>query len=80
MAHTPGKWFVSETREGVVYSEMNGDIASLTVRVEMEENAHLISAAPELLEACKAVIAKTLKPEEWGQQVADAIAKAEGRI
>lgn len=98
--HTPGPWCYTDNF-GIVKFDSLGQLA---VRIaepacrtthEGEANARLISAAPELLEALKAVVHEccTPEPEHYGrshqQQMADrmaafdraraAIAKAEGR-
>lgn len=61
--HTPGEWMVASST--TVYA-LNADGFNRfscqvqdahTARVELEANARLIAAAPELLVACKSVIA-----------------------
>lgn len=72
--HTPGPWSESETRDGYIMGGEGDDrytIANTLVRsgypsqalrnhAEMKANAQLIAAAPELLEALKALT-------EWGR-------------
>lgn len=60
--HTPGPWFASTppTVGGHVYSEAPGlrgpTIANLVYSDERAANARLIAAAPELLDACEALL------------------------
>jgi hypothetical protein len=54
MTHTPGPWTISQStmnRKGV--RAPSGYICFLTDAEEQEANARLISASPDLLEACK---------------------------
>lgn len=61
MKHTPGPWSAEHAlKEGIILGSdmiavVNGDGVAITHRSEEENraNAAIISAAPELLEACK---------------------------
>ena len=61
MTHTPGPWSISTDGEatGVIYA-LRGfewdDICVITPRCEAAANAHLIAAAPEMLEALEYAI------------------------
>ena len=63
VGHTPGPWEVDE-HEGLVYRPMPEQGANAadfvcsisTGKPEAEANARLIAAAPDLLEACEAVL------------------------
>lgn len=97
--HTPGPWLWTKSRTGgfAMQGDLNGQSVEIVFRTEdmRQADAHLISAAPELLEELKeARIALTFY-REWmaehvplttypnGEQVEEscraAIAKAEGR-
>ena len=93
--HTPGPWLalpyigVGEFGDyAIVCDTRDRDIAA----VEEEADAQLIAAAPEMLEALKAILKAEMSGykavEEWGGYVLDddvreiaeaAVAKAEGR-
>lgn len=83
MGHTPGPWNVEKVhyRHAVVDSAQNGKwdlIAETTSR----ENANLIAAAPEMLEALEAVVdaMQLNKPvNTFVSKVANAIKKAKGQ-
>jgi hypothetical protein len=62
MKHTPGPWKVLKQNENLFITEDIFIVASAWTGVyknettdDAEANAHLIAAAPELLEACKAL-------------------------
>ncbi len=88
--HTPGPWESQATAgyethgQRAVYAEENGkDIA---IVYDGEANARLIAAAPELLEACKALVGSDHDGKSFTSRAAlatrlarAAIAKAEGR-
>lgn len=93
--HTPGSWFVqhedtirTENLESVI-CKMPGYYRDEAHTLESQANAHLIAAAPELLEALKAAkhwmhwanekLGFSIDPQfpEWKKTV-DAIAKARG--
>jgi hypothetical protein len=102
-AHTPGPWkalpseldndgFVVQTIQSDETKGLIGEIYGGTVLSEPAANARLIAAAPELLEACKAIAGlnswdlglppdPTLPAKGAGAlaKVRAAIAKAEGR-
>ena len=86
MSYTPGPWDLiqhgeKDSRVGrrtllaIVYSEAYQD------RKNQEANARLIAAAPDLLEACKAMLADPLAPvtTQSMQAARIAIAKAEAQ-
>lgn len=80
--HTPGPWTTDRRNGRVVIS---GETLVATAFLQEEptvarENARLIAAAPELLEALKEVIEDGLKTnmESWITKANKAIAKATG--
>lgn len=84
--HTPGPWvafFVDGRASVIMPAGRPGDIC-LFRDGAAEADARLIAAAPELLEACKAILnvyfpTDTCGAREHWKRVEDAIAKAEGR-
>ena len=93
--HTAGPWINKETAGGhntEIYTETGGSTIALTYHAcsyeENAANANLIAAAPDLLEACKAMIAclEDLTTEDFSrggekaerEMMIAAIAKAEG--
>jgi hypothetical protein len=89
-AHTPGPWKLDSYLGGFKITAVDPEYPQYEFRLcdiggEDSANAHLIAAAPELLEALKAI----QKHAEWIQSpslektirvlCAEAIAKAEGR-
>jgi hypothetical protein len=64
--HTPGPWEVDGDRDGdqllVIQSESKGEICNVTFTLGYghadEANARLIAAAPDLLAACEAALAR----------------------
>ena len=88
-AHTPGPWLISYHHEGGtqiaiddepgMQGERDYDLATVTHGDpdELEANARLIAAAPELLEALIRCEACTTN-DEVGRQARAAIAKALG--
>ena len=92
--HTPGPWSYGGSVEqvwGGVIESCGYHVASAHGKNddECKANAHLIAAAPEMLEALKAAIAnsdanigpygRTSEAQAVYDQVSDAIDKAEGR-
>lgn len=87
--HTPGPWVVFEDDyERHVLGPMTGrawmDNCVATVRdgANIDANAHLIAAAPELLEALKSFPGFTddaTVGDPWIEKIRAAIAKAEGK-
>lgn len=91
--HTPGPWTVPIKRvsHNQGFAIMAGGVrVADTIEdhsaVDAEANAHLISAAPDLLAACRAVVEwaeesgrmeSNAKDEQLWQQILAAIAKAE---
>lgn len=55
MAHTPGPWRVDPISPGIV--RINND-PTCGILVGLRDNALLVAAAPDLLEAARAVLAK----------------------
>lgn len=93
ISHTPGPWtFERHGKESNYFGNIIGHYTERTVRTitcqlrygtdeEQEANAHLIAAAPDLLEALKGF----MKAVEWESKIRvewdranDAIAKAKG--
>ena len=90
MSHTPGPWRLSyslPTDQFVVLSDGSpqGSVARIDVSqssvlfAQIEPNARLIAAAPELLDALKEVAHHADDECGFMVQVKAAIAKAEGR-
>lgn len=106
MKHTPGPWKISpfsSDKQGLIYATDEKCVAVTKAQgkgvlwikdnAENEANAHLIAAAPELLEVCKEIVRIEVKsakeitemsgyvPEKlvWWDQLQQAIFKAEGR-
>jgi hypothetical protein len=98
--HTPGPWFsagpfgpVEEIGDFSVDSQRGDHIAQIPRGIEMsfaerQANAHLIAAAPDLLQACKAAYLLFSEDESRNASktiahlpriLADAIKKAEGK-
>ena len=86
MTHTPGPWTIYEPELDITAYDEAAD-RTVTVAMmcddassEREANAALIAAAPELLEALKAVVLAVANNPTGGpwEQVAAAIAAAEG--
>jgi hypothetical protein len=88
IGHTPGPWDlvsadVEDRSAYIVLSEAeNTDIAYVGCEGEIREiahaNARLISAAPDLLEACKLAMTQRYDCEVY-EKISAAIAKAEGK-
>ena len=98
MKHTPAPWKVVNFGEGPIIQSKNRYIASLTTygTVKIKDNwdianANLISAAPELLEACEETLSalkrcvqndialfETIGLDEQVNLLREAIAKAVG--
>jgi len=86
--NTPGPWYTMtkpDALQGLIASEIDGK----TIAVSYDPiDAHLISAAPDLLEACQAFVefAQNGKHPKWasylrtitGRKMIDAITKAKG--
>jgi len=93
MAYTKGEWksWLTETKlkRWTICAGANGALGiaetvldSHILSAEQEANAYLISAAPELYEACQILLAwsKSFAPNDPVNQKAEkAIAKAEGK-
>ena len=85
--HTPGPWSVAEG-DGCFIVETNDSVVRFEVAgLDMEGdryNARLIAAAPDLLEALEAAVARqAYRPgegPEWWEQSRAAIAKAIGDV
>ena len=90
MKHTPGPWRITHTADDSTFIDTDTDDFIAQVRrtiPEYEENAHLIAAAPDLLEALQALFfanAETFSGlptyDPLWDKARTAIAKAEGRI
>lgn len=96
MSHTDGPWQadIGQTPFGEHYATVwtqipNNDLRWIVAEAAnslgldaMQSNAHLIAAAPELLEACKAALPELeeFAPGNAMDMVRDAIAKAKGEV
>jgi len=90
VAHTPGPWFVGKLTANVYFGNSSGELIAqcggykFKQKPEHEEkaNAHLIAAAPDLLEAAIALqVAAPLGQSEWNaaaDKLDKAISKATG--
>ena len=81
-AHTPGTWKVVRSPQGTMVFARTGKVAIVihwpfSIKVK-EANAHLIAAAPDMLEALRDVIERTDITSEPRKVVLAAIAKATG--
>jgi len=86
--HTPGPWLAKRADGGGYFEWHVGrdgencsiaeDITDPVTRDPSEANAHLIAAAPDLLDALKAATSLPLS-HSWVPAALAAIAKAEGR-
>ena len=81
--HTPGPWVTNGTAVNASRIRITQQWLGVLSKEELDANANLIAAAPDLLEALKAVYATWLPEGNVGSglglQVVNAIAKAEGR-
>ncbi len=85
MTHTPGPWQID-------YDGINGNIASIGPiygSLELDPgnpyqmaNAHLVSAAPDLLAACEGILAafkeSVAAGDDWTASIVAAVTKAKG--
>lgn len=85
--HTPGPWYATGVHVQSKVLEQDNYVckAEGDTPEQAESNARLIAAAPELLEALKAILslvgnANTTTTELTLRQARAAIAKAEGRM
>ena len=83
--HTPGPWKVDRAPNGVTYIDAigrRGEIPICTVTSHEQDDARLIAAAPDLLEACRGML-RHLEREGLQFDAMDdaraAIAKATGK-
>lgn len=83
--HTPGPWYSLRLNGGQIAIDAkpgaHDHVTICVLGMNAEEDARLIAAAPELLDACKAVVAAhglITGRAEAIQKAMDAIAKAEG--
>jgi hypothetical protein len=88
--YTPGPWCARPNDPWAVYAARDDENEhaepSLTIcdvrnagSQVSQDNANLIAAAPELLKACKTVLAHETFSLDTGNLLVGAIAKAEGR-
>lgn len=79
--HTPGPWFYAESEVGTPFvdSESVGDLSAVALPLdEQKANAHLIAAAPDLLEALEDLL-PWLEDARMADGARAAIAKARGQ-
>lgn len=80
LQHTPGPWFAMFGPEDSWKIESKDQNIAKTLSDNHEANAHLIAAAPDLLEAAKAFIAPSHTASTWEaakEALEAAIAKVE---
>jgi hypothetical protein len=90
MSHTPGPWVPRKDtglRWRIQTAGDKGTLAYMTARPaawagnfshgQIEENAHLIAAAPDLLEALQGLVENSEKEDNWAKAFS-AIKKAKG--
>jgi hypothetical protein len=88
--HTPGPWLIAKPKgNGVMHKiwrtngdERNTGYARIAWQVPRADDARLIAAAPDLLEAARALVGVFYNQEDvplYVQKARAAIAKAEGR-
>lgn len=73
--HTPGPWYVTALRDTLLMVSGKHDIAEIWMgeprqRETAPANAALISAAPELLQALRALVAEFDKFSRYGSSLA----------
>jgi hypothetical protein len=87
MNHTPGPWKQVSVRGGWDGVQVaNGGTTICTLALNVPDNARLIAAAPDLLEACQFLL-ETAEKAPWSQMamsraldhIRAAVAKAIGR-
>lgn len=91
MSHTPGPWRIGNSHSWNVIGADGHLVASATFggyqddkkqRAEVDANARLISAAPDLLKACEAaysiLIQESQDPNRAAAVLREVIAKAKG--
>lgn len=90
MTHTPGPWKIEERQIDDYYVNIQAKVETIAAVLTMDPvyptkkemaNARLITAAPDLLEALKELVAVPNKhrPDRVWDEARAAIAKAEGR-
>lgn len=79
--HTPGPWHIDDASYGQIVCSRTSDVAVVrnTGGLPHHGNARLIAAAPELLEALKAVLLIADRKHDAFDAARAAITKAEGR-
>ncbi len=70
--HTPGPWIVDSgavyTTHSIPIAKMDREQGNGTLPVERDNNAHLIAAAPEMLDALKGLFEHcTMIHKYWGE-------------
>ncbi len=77
--HTPGPWFARQMFSGNwdIAAE-NGNGATLA-RTPEEADAHLIEAAPDLLEAAEEIFKSSTSDHDAAKKLLTAIVKARGK-
>ena len=88
MAHTPGPWHVGLYRASKAFRSIEVHIAVLrhnkhllaisgpAGNVQAKEDAALMAAAPDLLEACEAVLGMCMAPEAFSFARAERILRS----
>lgn len=94
--HTPGPWIVNDWSSSgrsvrskigmhIASKRWGNDLTGQEYRDEMISNAHLIAAAPDMLDALQSLLSYFERPSDWCDVdpvdvIKTAIAKARGKL
>jgi len=79
MKHTQGPWRIGDAGSAV-FGPPNGNPSPETIATNVRKNAHLIAAAPDLLEALEYWFDSKAVPKILAEKARAAIAKARGEL
>ncbi|EMI7064541.1 MULTISPECIES: hypothetical protein [Providencia] len=75
--HSPAPWDLNKRTDG--FNIVDGDNSGFVAHVPKQDNAHLIAAAPELLEALQEIVENHCLSDKAQSMATKAIAKALGQ-